>query len=253
MADFWQVCETTCEEHDTTVRALAKELGISPATVTKWKNGSVPNKEIAAKMAAKLDVSVSYLLGDEDISIEPEKKKATFKTLFSIPQRWISLRSGFNVADEDMSKIIKYLNCDMAFPFNELIEYKPVNEVYPVKNLADTDTLHMILNIMDKCADNEKFRILQVQISKVVFYHLKKIGITSEMISQRVDPKKVKYIVTGKKNRDKTTNYGLNFSDLTCLADNFKEIPNYQYMFTGQKENIADMLIRMLEENGIEV
>ena len=117
MADFWQVCETTCEEHDTTVRALAKELGISPATVTKWKNGSVPNKEIAAKMAAKLDVSVSYLLGDEDISIEPEKKKATFKTLFSIPQRWISLRSGFNVADEDMSKIIKYLNCDMAFPF----------------------------------------------------------------------------------------------------------------------------------------
>ena len=69
MADFWQVCETTCEEHDTTVRALAKELGISPATVTKWKNGSVPNKEIAAKMAEKLDVSVSYLLGDEDISI----------------------------------------------------------------------------------------------------------------------------------------------------------------------------------------
>ena len=81
----------------------AKELGISPATVTKWKNGSVPNKEIAAKMAAKLDVSVSYLLGDEDISIEKVQELG--------PRRVVETRDGisfeFGSSSYEISRRIK--------------------------------------------------------------------------------------------------------------------------------------------------
>ena len=35
---FWQKYVELCEQNNIKPRMLAKELGVSPATVTRWKN-----------------------------------------------------------------------------------------------------------------------------------------------------------------------------------------------------------------------
>ena len=42
---------------------VAKELGLSSATVTKWKNGTLPQSETLLKIADYFNVTTDYLLG----------------------------------------------------------------------------------------------------------------------------------------------------------------------------------------------
>ena len=59
---------------------VAKELGVTPAAVSKWENGSAkPRVEILFKLAQLLDVNVNDLLfQDEEITVSiPSKKQAT--------------------------------------------------------------------------------------------------------------------------------------------------------------------------------
>jgi transcriptional regulator with XRE-family HTH domain len=42
--------------------AIAAELGVSPAALSKWKNGGTMSTEHACKMADLLDVSLDWLL-----------------------------------------------------------------------------------------------------------------------------------------------------------------------------------------------
>lgn len=250
---FWAKCEEKCKEQNITMRSLANELGISPATVTKWKNGSLPNAELAGKLATRLDVSIDYLLSEDEISIEPNKKTSSFQTLKAIPQRWLSLRSGKRIPNEQIIAISNYLNCTLGFLFNEEEMYQPSQEKYPLNNLTDINTLLNILSIMDKCADSEEYRTFQVQISKVIIYHIKNAGVTEEMLSNshKIEPKKLNYLISGKKNKESVCNYGLNFTDITLIAETFSEIPNIQYMFTGQKENITDTMKKIITDSGI--
>lgn len=67
---FWNVFYQLCEEKNTKPNAVAKVIGVSSATCTKWKNGAIPNGETLLKLADHLGVSVDYLLGRTD---EPQK------------------------------------------------------------------------------------------------------------------------------------------------------------------------------------
>lgn len=44
---------------------VALEIGVSRATATKWKNGSIPSGDSLIKLADYFDVSVDYLLSDD--------------------------------------------------------------------------------------------------------------------------------------------------------------------------------------------
>ena len=63
---FWNVFYGLCLLHDKKPNPVAKELGISSGTITKWKNGSLPNSSALRKLADYFDVSVDYLLGKTD-------------------------------------------------------------------------------------------------------------------------------------------------------------------------------------------
>ena len=65
---FWNVFYKLCEENNTKPNAVAKTIGVSSATCTKWKNGAVPNGETLLKLADCLNVSVDYLLGRNEES-----------------------------------------------------------------------------------------------------------------------------------------------------------------------------------------
>jgi len=45
------------------VNAVAKELKLSSASVTAWKNGTMPNTSALEKLAEYFNVSIDYLLG----------------------------------------------------------------------------------------------------------------------------------------------------------------------------------------------
>lgn len=59
---FWERLYKTCTEKGCKPNTIAKSIGLSTATATKWKNGAIPNGEALIKIADYLDCSVDYLL-----------------------------------------------------------------------------------------------------------------------------------------------------------------------------------------------
>lgn len=60
---FWDNLNFLCEKKGQRPSGLAKVLGFSNATATKWKNGSIPGGDALIKIADYFDCSVDYLLG----------------------------------------------------------------------------------------------------------------------------------------------------------------------------------------------
>ncbi len=61
---FWERFYELCCRKNTRPNPVAKELGISSAVLTKWKNGvSYPNGEYLIKIAKYFDCSIDYLVG----------------------------------------------------------------------------------------------------------------------------------------------------------------------------------------------
>lgn len=64
---FYKILYDFCASKGFKPNTIAKAIGLSSATATKWKNGSIPNGEVLIKIADYLDCSVDYLLGRTDI------------------------------------------------------------------------------------------------------------------------------------------------------------------------------------------
>lgn len=65
-----------CKDQGSTPNGVAKKLGVASASVTQWKQGSVPRVETLAKIADYFGVTVDYLTGKSDerkMSVLPEK------------------------------------------------------------------------------------------------------------------------------------------------------------------------------------
>lgn len=60
---FWKIFYDLCESVGKKPNPVASEIGISSATVTKWKNGTPPGSKSLAKIAEYFNVSTDYLLG----------------------------------------------------------------------------------------------------------------------------------------------------------------------------------------------
>ena len=67
---FWDRFYELCCSKNTKPNPVAKELGISSAVFTKWKNGiSYPNGEFLIKIAKYFNCSIDYLVGLTDHQI----------------------------------------------------------------------------------------------------------------------------------------------------------------------------------------
>ncbi len=233
MTVFWRKYNELCDERGVKPRALATELGISAATVTKWVNDGMPNLDMITRIAEYFDVPIDYLINEDDTPIIPKanKKRSVFKSVSSLSQRWVSLHRGSEISLETQLKIIPYVNCSVQFLNNDrYIEYVSEAE-YDTDHLKDTETIFDILGILDHCADTDSYRIVQTQLSRIVLYHLKEKGFDRETLrTEHLDQLKMEYLYTGK-DCGKTHNYGLNFSDMDFLRE-FTGL-SYQVMFTG--------------------
>lgn len=168
-----------------------------------------------------------------------KKREQMFKTMYATPQRWASLRRGDVVEVETILNIMKYVNCSLHFlNSSSVTEYAPEKE-YDEKTLFNGEILFDILDIMDACADSDAFRDLQIQLSRIVLYHLSKKGYNEQDLSdtKHFDNAKLHFLFSGILNRDKTKNYGLNYSDLATIR-HLTDL-SYQYMFTGIEKTMG--------------
>ena len=215
---FWNKFEELCNRNNISPRNAARVLQISQATITKWKSGSFPNStELICRMATYFRVTVDYLMTDTEININltEKKKSGQFQTLLSLPERWYSLHRCDTPDKEQLLRIARYVNCPVNFLVNRRIQQYEPPGAYPIEQLFEMETLHDILDILDSCADTHEVQDLQIQLSRIVLYHL---------------------------NLHKTMEYGLNYSDLSLLRETTGF--SYQYMFTGISENPYEILKR---------
>ena len=59
---FYDRIYAVCKEKNTSPSAVLNALGCSTGNISKWKNGSVPNLDLASKIASHLGVSLDYLV-----------------------------------------------------------------------------------------------------------------------------------------------------------------------------------------------
>ena len=62
---FWKKFLELCNTNQTTPNGVCAKIGLSVATATKWKNGSVPRDTTLLKIAEYFGVSVEYFLTEE--------------------------------------------------------------------------------------------------------------------------------------------------------------------------------------------
>lgn len=252
---FWNKYSNLCISRDKTPNGVAKNLGISSSTVTSWKNGGTPNGDTLDRIAQYFDVSIEYLMTDDEIDIKPSKKKKTdlFKSLFSLQDRWFCLRKG-NEIDEriDISKLEKFLRCKAGFLTDpDYPEFTPLSNLPLSESINNIDVLDTILGIMDKCADSSKFTNIQINLSNIVIYWLEKKGITYDILRNSPDRSNYRNISCGKLdflyNKEKILTkfdpaykFGFNFTEL----DQIREVNNlsFLYMFTGIEESPYEII-----------
>lgn len=221
-----------CKEIGYTPSGLVKELGISDGNLGSWKKGGNPSLAVLNQLSEKLQCSTDYLLGVEDTSVTPKDiLDKTLKTFMALPQRIASLKSGKVI--ENPEQLEKYLNCEQGFLFmTEITEYSPADKNSLSEQNVEME--HKILDILDRLADTANYKAMQIQISRIILYWLKKEDEEKyRTLSEcaELSQSKLKFIQDGTPGKSKNDNYGFNTSDVFFLMKYFGVSAGY--MFTG--------------------
>ena len=227
-----------CEGQGLKPRQIAAEFDVAPATVTRWKHGSVPRADTLEKIAERLGVTSDFMLSEEEYMINPSEKRSTFKKITAIPQRWAGLHACFELSNQQLMAIADYTNCRFFFLNSEDPEYVPQNKKDKEKDkerAQQIEPLIDILDTLDACADTDQYRILQIQLSRIALYNLGKAGWGKRKLSacKYLSTAKLDFLYTGKENKDASLNFGLNYSELSAIR--YETGISYVYMFTGVK------------------
>lgn len=63
MLTFYERLKGLCEEKETSLTNVIKELGMSSGNLSKWKSGKTPKSDTVSALAEYFGVSSDYLLG----------------------------------------------------------------------------------------------------------------------------------------------------------------------------------------------
>ena len=66
---FYEIFLKLCNQNNIKPNNVTKALGLSNATATDWKKGSVPRDTTLLKIADYFGVSVAYLKGEEETTV----------------------------------------------------------------------------------------------------------------------------------------------------------------------------------------
>lgn len=101
-----------CMENDITFNKLETEVGMSTASISKWRHTVSPTIDKIVKIAAYFQVSIDYLVGASDI-------RSTADTLTNDPD-YISLqRARERMTDKDKSRMMGILRIGFDYAFSD--------------------------------------------------------------------------------------------------------------------------------------
>lgn len=110
---FWERFENLCNKQNIKPNPLAKNIGISSGSVSKWKAGGTPNGESLLTIANHFNCSIDYLLGrtnNPKINHEIGKKEMIAEKLNEInylSNEDLKFISQFHMlSDEDKKEIV---------------------------------------------------------------------------------------------------------------------------------------------------
>lgn len=103
---FYDNIYKICRDKGTSPTVILKELGYSTGNISKWKNGSIPNIEVALAIARKLGVSLDYLITLEKVPHD--------SALSESDQEWLNIIA---LIPEDKQEMCKdFLRTHIAVP-----------------------------------------------------------------------------------------------------------------------------------------
>lgn len=76
---FYERLKELLEQHSMTAKDLSNCVGITGASITGWKNGSIPNADVVIKIAEYFNTSVEYLITGTEKELKPEIKELAIR------------------------------------------------------------------------------------------------------------------------------------------------------------------------------
>lgn len=102
---FWDRFYDLCSGKGIKPNTLTKLLGLSSATATNWKKGSIPSGDVLIKIADYFNCSVDYLLGRVDTP-NWEIKKAPPE---SDAQEYGQNINADDISPEDIKELVEWI------------------------------------------------------------------------------------------------------------------------------------------------
>jgi len=217
--EIHDVIASILQEKEISANKMLIECGLGKDTISKLKIGSMPSKDKLKKIADYLGVSYAYLCGVEEI--KPNTLTTIKNAMWATPQRIASLNNGTNKNVEDV--VLRNIGNFVGYSPDYLIGFDEENPIVPITDNSD-DTFEEIIDILDRCAVGDKFKKVQIQLSRIIAKHLTDMGITQNDLHEKCGCYKAKlaFIFDNAKSIDSTVNFGFNISDLLKVREVYK-------------------------------
>lgn len=127
---FWERFELLCSEMGVKPNRAAAEMGISSASITKWKNGTTPGNDNLKKISAYFGVTIDWLNGNSQFRTQQELAQCfasweysgidDFNPSFEFCSLLKPLREKMNITTVEMGYVIgltqqQYELCENGF------------------------------------------------------------------------------------------------------------------------------------------
>jgi hypothetical protein len=232
--NFYERLKLVCDEKNKKITTVVVDCGGNKGSIASWKKGTVPNYTIIEKLAVELDVSVDFLVGKEEVDIQPKKYFNTLDIMLASKYKYINLSCLNEVPDEDIKKYAEYLNCSPKFMYNRTsVEYTPV-DINRTENDIDTEMTDEIIDVMSFLPGSDDVRFIQIQISRIVIYNLlalKNKGAEIIDSSRSLNSQNLKFFLSNEFDYIKAKAYGFTSDEIRSIRRNSGL--SYQYLFSG--------------------
>ena len=175
---------------------------------------------------------------NEAQKLEPQSKKtesAIRKHLLmfqSLESRFLSMNYAKEVSAELQERISNYVNCSIDYLNDRnCIKFTP-EESKTSQASDDRNIIFDILDIMDKHTDSEQYRTIQIQLSRIVLYHVAQKGFLVKVLRAKELPQqKTDFLFEGVKPLFNANAFGYFYTELSFI----RELTgmSYREMFTG--------------------
>ena len=209
----------------------------------RWINGQLPDDSYQNwKDVFPTAPTASHMQNEgsenEAQKQEPQSKKTESSLrkhllMFqSLESRFLSMNYAKEVSLELQKRICNYVNCSIDYLNDRnCIKFTP-EESKTSQASDDRNIIFDILDIMDKHTDSEQYRTIQIQLSRIVLYHVAQKGhLVKVLRAKELPQQKTDFLFEGVKPLFNANAFGYFYTELSFI----RELTgmSYQAMFTG--------------------